>query len=314
MEGIFGACTQELSSAMKKALGVEYGILVTGTVEGLPAYKAGIRIGDIILEIEDKKIETKKMFDEFVRKNPGKEVALTLLRRNEKWKFKVKLGEDEKKKSPTKRGIGLKGTWGGGVGGVFLYVQPDVEELNKEVEKVISKRLDKNMWLKGWGIWGSIYRNIIIGGAWGSGSKIKSGNKRETEFTLEYGGFLGEYIFSFGKLRFFIGSILGKGKVGLTIWRSTKASWREIWDNFQTDSLSSEYYEIKLESDFFHYHPYIGIQYPITPWCYLNLKYGYFGTTLGEWREMGTQITDTPLVNLSGNCISLGVILGYFTK
>lgn len=212
-------------------------------------------------------------------------------------------------------GIDKEGSWGGGGGPIFLWVKPNLDEINSEIKGVIDKEFDKDMWLKGGGGCFSIWKNLRIGGVGGGGNQVKSGNKRKTELSLGYGGFLTEYVIPLGKLQFFLGGIIGGGGIELKILRSTQTSWQDIWDNFKSeDDIPAGDYEAYLNCSFFHYQPYIGAQYPLTPWAYLNLKGGYFGTLLGEWKEMGSPITGAPEMDISNYCISVGIIFGYFTK
>ena len=318
-EGYMGVHLHNLSDAVKKAIGVEYGVIVTEVIVGSPADSAGIKIGDVILAVKDEKIHSFREFRTIIDSHPNEIVEITVLRNKEEWKYKVKLGEKENKKVEIKLSVSDKdksdGVFGGGGGGpIFLWIQPKLGEINNEITKVIGTGFNTSMWLNGGGGSGCIWKNIRIGGMGGGGVQVKSGNERRAELSIGYGGFLSEYILPLGKVQFFIGTVLGGGGVELTISRAKGISWQDIWHNFSSDSVDTDMYEAYLECDFFHYQPYIGIQYPITPWCYLNLRGGYFGTSLGEWKKMGEPITGAPEINLSNYCASVGVIFGYFTK
>ncbi|MBI4721522.1 MAG: PDZ domain-containing protein [Candidatus Stahlbacteria bacterium] len=317
-EGYMGVYLNNLGDAVRKAIGVESGVIIAEVIDGSPADSAGIKTGDVILAVNDEKINSVKEFNTMIFSHPNETIGLTVLRNKEEWKYKVKLGEREKKEininlsdsDEDKSG----GVFGGGGGPIFLWVQPKLGEINNEITKVIGTGFNTSMWLNGGGGSGCIWENIRIGGMGGGGVQVKSGNERRAELSIGYGGFLMEYILSLGKAQFFIGTVLGGGGVELTISRVKGISWQDIWHNFSSDSVDADMYETYLECDFFHYQPYVGIQYPITPWCYLNLRGGYFGTSLGEWKEMGEPITGAPEINLSNYCASAGLIFGYFTK
>jgi len=91
--GYLGVQVDELSDAMKIALGVEYGVLVTEVIEDSPAEEAGIEIGDVILELDGEKIEDTEDLVYLVKKRPEKEVKLVILRKGKRKEIKVKLGE-----------------------------------------------------------------------------------------------------------------------------------------------------------------------------------------------------------------------------
>lgn len=308
-EGYLGVYSIDLSEAMKAALGVDYGVIVTKVVAGSPADSSGIKIGDVILAMDDEKIEDTNGFSRLIDTNPNKLVELTVLRAREEWKFKVQLGakEPSKVEIPEK----VRGAWGGGP--IFLWVQPNLAEINNEIEPVIGDEFDESLWLTGGGGCFSIWKNLRIGGVGGGGAQVKSGTKRRADLLLGYGGFLTEYVIPVGKGQFFLGSNIGGGGIELRVSRSRGISWQGIWNNFRSDSISGEVYEALLDCSFFYYQPYIGAQYPLTPWSYLSLKFGYFGTVLGDWKELGASITGAPEMNLSNYCVSLGVIFGYFT-
>lgn len=309
-QGYLGVYYQDLSEPMKKALCVDYGVIVTRVVEDSPADSSGIKIGDIIFALDGEKIEDSNEFSCFIRTKPDEKIELTVLRAREEWKFKVQLGAKEptKVKIHTKTGVEL----GGGGGPIVLWVQPNLAEINNKIEPVIGEGFDESLWLTGGGGYFSIWKKIRIGGVGGDGGKVKTGTKRSSELSLGYGGFLTEYVIPVGKWHFFFGSIIGGGGISLRVLRRRGLSWQEIWNNFHSDSVAGEVYEAVLECSFFHYQPYIGAQYPLTPWCSLNLRCGYFGTVLGEWEEMGIPISSAPEINLSNYCLSLGVIFGCF--
>ena len=70
------------------------GLLVTAVGEQSPAEKAGIKVGDVILELDGEKVEEKEAFSAAVKeRKPGDKVELRILRDNEEIKVEVELGE-----------------------------------------------------------------------------------------------------------------------------------------------------------------------------------------------------------------------------
>jgi membrane-associated protease RseP (regulator of RpoE activity) len=96
-EGWLGIHVEELSKAMKIALEVKCGVLVSEVLEDSPAEKAGLKIGDVILQIDDKEVEDFFSLSEYVSENPDKQVELKIKRKGKKEKITVTLGEKEKK-------------------------------------------------------------------------------------------------------------------------------------------------------------------------------------------------------------------------
>lgn len=71
----------------------EYGVFISSVVESSPAAKAGIKAGDVVIEIEGKKIETISVFrSELYKYNVGDEVKFKLIRNKKEQEVTVKLG------------------------------------------------------------------------------------------------------------------------------------------------------------------------------------------------------------------------------
>ena len=72
------------------------GALVTTVVDGAPAALAGVRHGDIVLEVDGRKIrETRDLIDYVSSRRPGSKVELELLREGKKLTVDVELSERE---------------------------------------------------------------------------------------------------------------------------------------------------------------------------------------------------------------------------
>jgi C-terminal processing protease CtpA/Prc len=98
MGGYLGVYTEELSDAMKTALNVKSGILVSKVQEDSPAEKAGIMSGDIIMELDGVKIETYKDLKTSISERPNKKVKIVFMRSGKKMEKTAELGEMEMKK------------------------------------------------------------------------------------------------------------------------------------------------------------------------------------------------------------------------
>jgi len=70
------------------------GILIVGIVEGSPAEIAGIKKGDIVLELDGKKIENSKTFQQMIHNTePGTVIKIKIFRYGEILEFEVKIEE-----------------------------------------------------------------------------------------------------------------------------------------------------------------------------------------------------------------------------
>ncbi|MEO0234065.1 MAG: Do family serine endopeptidase [candidate division WOR-3 bacterium] len=95
--GYLGIYPQELTTDLKKKFKMkdeETGILVSQVEENSPAYKAGIKEGDIILEFDGKKVENVSKFRILVAQTKvGKNVKILILREGNKITLEAKIGE-----------------------------------------------------------------------------------------------------------------------------------------------------------------------------------------------------------------------------
>ena len=71
----------------------DYGVFINSVVDDSPAAKAGIKAGDVVTEIEDKKITSISSFrSELYKHEVGDEVKMKLIRNKKEQEVTVKLG------------------------------------------------------------------------------------------------------------------------------------------------------------------------------------------------------------------------------
>ncbi len=94
-EGFIGIYSSNLDDAMYEALGLEDdGIMVDDVVKDSPAEKAGIKPGDILLEVAGKKMTSAARLGRVVRSfEPGKEIEVKVWRDRKIINLKVTLSE-----------------------------------------------------------------------------------------------------------------------------------------------------------------------------------------------------------------------------
>ncbi len=97
--GWLGVQIQKVSPEIAEALKLDKakGAMISGVTEDGPAAKAGIKIGDVIIEFNGKKISKMRELPRLVAETDvGKKIEIKLWRKNKEKTIKVKLGQLEK--------------------------------------------------------------------------------------------------------------------------------------------------------------------------------------------------------------------------
>ncbi len=134
--GYLGVGTKELSPAMKKAIGVEYGVLVEKVVKDSPAEKGGLKTGDVIMEIDTEKIFDKRILTGLVENKPGKKVKLLILRNHHKKLLKITLGAIEKAAIKVEMNFPRIPDFNAILGRDTRELMKDMEAIKKELKEV----------------------------------------------------------------------------------------------------------------------------------------------------------------------------------
>ena len=94
--GYLGMGVNDLTAEAAEAFGLDStdGALVASINEGTPAEKGGLKVGDIVLQVDDQKVEnTRGLIDYVSLQGPDTEVELEVLRQGERIKRSVTLAE-----------------------------------------------------------------------------------------------------------------------------------------------------------------------------------------------------------------------------
>jgi serine protease Do len=94
--GWLGVQVQPITKEFAESLGIKdtKGALVSNVVKGSPADKSGIKVGDILLEFDNKKIDRMTQLPQMAsRTEPNKKVQVKLLRKGKEINTKVVVGE-----------------------------------------------------------------------------------------------------------------------------------------------------------------------------------------------------------------------------
>lgn len=96
--GYLGISGKALNEAMKTALDLEYGVIVEAVFEDTQAENADIRIGDVILKIDDQKMTDFEVLKNIIQENPDRKVEIETSRSGKIISKTVELGQKEKKR------------------------------------------------------------------------------------------------------------------------------------------------------------------------------------------------------------------------
>lgn len=94
--GYLGVIPKDLDADLAEAFGLDRtkGALIDFVQEGTPADKYGIKVGDIMLEVNGKEVSSASQFRVFISQNsPGSEVELSAIRKGKPITLKVVLGD-----------------------------------------------------------------------------------------------------------------------------------------------------------------------------------------------------------------------------
>lgn len=131
-----GVYLQDLTDAMREALHIEsdVGVLVSDVVKDSPAEKAGLKVGDVIVEFDGRRIEEADDLVRAVRRSdPGDKVKVVIIRDGKRRTLTVELGE-----KPRRRRRVYGRAWGDWRSFVRVFAAPDrlgieLAELNPEL-------------------------------------------------------------------------------------------------------------------------------------------------------------------------------------
>lgn len=90
--GWLGVVSENTSPAVRAALGVEHGVVVSSVVDSGPAAQAGLQVGDVITELDGERIEDAGDLRHVVRSLPERSVQVQVLRRGRRVRLTARLG------------------------------------------------------------------------------------------------------------------------------------------------------------------------------------------------------------------------------
>ncbi len=286
----------DFQEAYEKHYPYNYGVLVSGVVNGGNAERAGIVKGDIIMEFDGEKVRYENHLTSLRdTKTYGDTVTLTLFRNENIIERSLTFSPPAPKTEVTKNGkVILKkqklfpGYGGGGPMATFVdFKFPVVSDL---LEINGFARLDNSTitYYGGYGM-GNVSHGLFIGGG-GAGFTMEQQIPRSDgtgfkSYTLNsgYGGAMvhkKKALFT-KKLVLDFGVMIGGGSTDLTI-ASTDG---DITWSSNVETMDSQSFTFK--KDYFVYQPTIGALIRITDWFGIDANVGYLGTYSknNEWKD-----------------------------
>jgi serine protease Do len=134
-KGWLGVHVEELTKAMKIALDVKCGVLVNEVVKDSPAEKGGLKIGDVILQFDNKEVENFVDLFEYVREKPNKEVKIKIKRKGKNEEIKITLGEREEESYYELEPLPLFPS-----GEMYRRLLKELKELKRNLRKLLKEK------------------------------------------------------------------------------------------------------------------------------------------------------------------------------
>lgn len=92
--GWLGVVIQDITPEMAESLGVKEGVIIAQIMPGSPADKVGLKVGDIVVEVDGQKVsEVRELQFKIMRTEPGKEINLKVVRDGKETSLKIRVGE-----------------------------------------------------------------------------------------------------------------------------------------------------------------------------------------------------------------------------
>ncbi len=147
--GMLGVGIQQVTSDIAQSMGLKQvrGVLVNSVTSGGPADKAGIKTGDVILQLNGKDVTDSNSFrNQIAGTPPGTEVTLTIQRDNAEQQVRARLGELTPESARAGAGQG-GGNQGGRLGITVAPLTPDLAaqlNLPRGTQGVVIQSVDPN--------------------------------------------------------------------------------------------------------------------------------------------------------------------------
>ena len=330
--GYFGIYVDDLNfpKAQKLSYNQMIGVLITGVVQGSPAWEARLQEDDIIMNINDMPVYNKEEFDR-LRKNmrPGDALKINLWRSGAEVPVELMLGSREAPSAPGQAGMPAKKRnsvgYGGG-GWTPTWLQTDMTDVNALMTSIgLEAYNEDGVLTQGFAGKGHVGKGLFLG------FQVNDFNdKRNIRDNLSDGGpydvtvdynlsLVGATIdkrFAIAPwLVTSIGVMLGGGSHDIEFTRvNHHYDWPDSLQNVTQGNFNST-----LHRGYLMVQPRAELMFRILPWLGLRAEAGYVYTyaPYSGWRAKGAEDGDmvevqgSPDTKLEGFSIGIGPWFGF---
>jgi hypothetical protein len=244
--------------------------------------------------------------------------------------FSFSMAQDTNDESQSDRPSRSFKTKVGGAGGVTPIVTMfDNTEIDNLLRSAHLPTLGSDpMYLIGGEGYGYIMfiKNVRFGGFGASGSRTVSAIdnlsdgtqlKKEVKYGVSYGGFLIDYVMPVAeRIDVAVGGTIGGGSMNIRMTRDKGSfkDWGAIWNNFGTDSSTTQIYTRNLTGGFVVFNPHVSIEYTMLRWLQLRIGVGYPIFFSPDWKlDDQFSIDNVPSkMKANGYTINAGIMFGFF--
>lgn len=326
----FGIYVEDLTPEKADELSYpgESGILITGVVDGSPAWEKGLQANDIITDLNGEWVEDKAAFDEFRngmrvgdlvtigfwRNGAQDQVTLTMRSRKD---VEVDI---EKKMAANQKVVSADG----GMSYIPMWFTPDLADVNTLVDSLGFGRFGEDgLFMQGFALKLRVWKGFLLGGTIMSYSDSYTQPNADDPtykdwftYTNSFGGItLDKHVRITKSLAGYLGAMLGWGGHTVDLVHSNSDySWPANGEPFGSNNFQAQLYRSYLVVQ-----PRVELVYNIIPdWLSFRVEAGYvYGySTKDGWRVrgMGDQpiyVKNSPNTPFQGLTISAGPWFGF---
>ncbi|HPY04288.1 MAG TPA: PDZ domain-containing protein [Spirochaetota bacterium] len=321
-----GIYTEELSLKNARDLNFQenYGVLITGVTRNSPADKQGLKKNDILMQIDDTKLENKDTLDDVLEGYyAGEKVQMTFFQNGEVKEIEFEFGAREADKSFSfdfgsedknkKRSVGYGGgTW------MPIWVELEMDDVNALVQSVgFSKIADNGLLHTGFGGKIGVGKGFFIGGMGASYGLNKKTNARVNDenvirrmkYDSSFGGVTLDKRFAISKnIIGSVGCLVGVADQTVEI---SQSNGDYNWSNYSNQINDSANNYASFNKVYIVAQPKAELLYRLTSWLGLRAEAGYiasYGWHNG-WNAKLTgdtfEVVDSP--NTKFDCVTVSV-------
>jgi len=301
----------DFKEAYERHYNYNYGVLISGVVDGTPADQAGLRKGDIIMEFNGDKARHRDILKNMIdSKSVGDTVAIKVFRdeeifttdlllkpREPRVSTEAQQSEDQKYEYDYEYDTESDEDWGdvdwdaedfgfdkesflskgyGGGGWIPVYSMVDLNDINDVIGDLGFNKFSENgILLQGGGGMGPVGKGWFVGGM-GAGYSFDRKNtttSRRMKFSTGYGGVtLDKRYRPSDNFVLATGILVGGAHTSLEV---AQTQGKYDWNALDSTITSTGNSYLKMEKNYLMVQPRITMMYRILPWLAIRSEVGY---------------------------------------